>query len=115
MDLQLHPARQPRRRRQPRQPDGLLRVHRAAGIWEQQVFRRVDEIQDIRGGIVFAREIRPAQRHGHDFRAAGLQGRGHELVGREFARPHHEAGGNSRPERSLKFVRLVCHGEGKRT
>ena len=73
MDLQLHPVRQSGSARQSRESHGFLGVHCAAGVGQDQITLRINEIQNVREGIMFAAQVRAAERDGDHFRAAGVE------------------------------------------
>ena len=95
MDFELHPFGQAGGGGEAREADGLLGVHRAAGVGQQQIFFRVNEFQDVGERIALAAQIGAAQGDGDQFRAAGGQRVAHGFRRREFARAQDEA----RPER----------------
>ena len=97
MDFELHPVRQPGAAGQPRQAHGLGGVHRAAGVGQQEIARRVDEFEDVRVRVFLARKVRAAQGDGHQPRAAGVEGVAHRLVGGNFPVPTSRRDRNSRP------------------
>ena len=84
MDLELHPLGKTGGLGKPGKPDGLLGGVGPAGVGEEEVFRRVDELEDVGKGISLAAQIGPTERHGDDLRAAGRQGLAHHLAGGEF-------------------------------
>ena len=71
MDFELYPLRQTGGDGKAREADGFLRVHRAAGVGQEQIFFRINEFEDVRKRIFLAAQIRAAQGDGDHFRAAG--------------------------------------------
>lgn len=85
MDFEFHPFWQTRGGGEPGEAHGFFRIHRTAGIRQEEEFYRIYEIQDVRVGITAAGKIRAAQGDGDDFRTAGGQRLAHGFIRREFS------------------------------
>ena len=88
---EFHPLRQSSRHRQTRQAHGFFGIHRATGVGQQQVFLRINELQNVGERILIAAEIGAAQGDGHHLGTTGLKGVAHQLGRREFPRAQNQA------------------------
>ena len=90
MNLELHPLGEPGGLGEAGKSDGLLGGVGTAGVGEEQVFLRVDELEDVGKGIPLAAQIGPTERHGDDLRSARRKGLAHHLAGGKFSSPQEE-------------------------
>ena len=91
VDFEFHPLGQSGGRREPGETHCFVRVHRAARVGEEEIFFRIDEIEDVGERIIAAAEIGAPQGHGDNFRAAGGQRIAHEFIRGELAGAEKEA------------------------
>ena len=91
MNLEFDPCRQACTCGQSREAHRLIRIARAAGVWQKKKTLRIDKIEDVRKRIVFAGNVSAPQRYGHQLGAAGNERVAHQLVGREFSRANDQA------------------------
>ena len=92
VDLELHPLGKSGGLGEARESHRLLGVHGTTGVGEDEVFLRVDELEDVGVGIALATEVGTAQGHGHHLGATGLERIAHGFIGRELAGTDKEAG-----------------------
>ena len=92
MDFELHPFRQAGGRSKAGKSHGLFRIHCAAGIGEQQVPIRIDELEDIGVWVALTTQVGTAQGHSDDLRATGSEGVAHGFMGRKLPRAKKQAG-----------------------
>ena len=85
MDFEFDPFGQSGGGGEAGEANGFPGVHGAAGVGEDKVFFRVDEVEDVGVGVVLAGEVGAAEGDGDDFGAAGFEALGHGLVGGELA------------------------------
>ena len=90
MNFEFDPFGEARCFGQPRQPHGLIRVHRAARISKQQIFIRIYEIEDVGKWILFTGNIRPPQGHRDHLRCGRRQSLLHQFRRPEFPSPQKE-------------------------
>ena len=81
VDLQFDPHWQTGCGGEPCQAHGLVCVHCAAGVREDEVFLGIDEIENVREGILFSTEIGAAERDCDDLASARIKGVAHGCVG----------------------------------
>src|SRR5437867_11606072 len=93
MNLEFDPCRQACTCRQSRETNSLIRIARTAGVWQKKKTFRIDKIENVRKGIVFAGDVSAPQRYGHQLSPAGKERVAHQLVGREFSRANNQARG----------------------
>ncbi len=92
MNFEFDPFRQTGGHGEAREANRFLRIHRAAGVRQQQIFLAVDEFQNVRERIALAAQIGATQSDGDDLRPARLKRVAHRFRRRKLSRPDHEAG-----------------------
>ena len=93
MYFEFHPSRQPGRRSKTGKAHRFACVQRAAGVGQEEVFVRIDEIKNVGERIMLPAEVGAAQGNCHDLRTAGGKGIAHDFVGRKFPRADQETRG----------------------
>ena len=91
VDFELDPLGEARGGGEAREADGLVGVHGAAGVGQDQVSGRVDELEDVGEGIACAGEVGAAEGDGDDLGAACVEGVAHGLGGWKLAGAEEQA------------------------
>ncbi len=93
VDFEFDPHGKARRGGESGEANGFLRVHGSAGVRQEEVFFRIDELEDVRVGILHAAEVRAAEGDGDDLASARREGVAHGFIGRKLSCSEQEARG----------------------